>query len=532
MELAFGFLLRQCPRLSEAVVYPFGHSLSRNGISFWVSSSSVPSVKGLRISCWLLLMTSVIRLRFSEKSVSKAVSMAFLVSCYFVEEGDAPAMKRGRPPILVTEEVLERRRLSRQRVNASQPKREDPSKKRGRPRRGVEKVVLDTSSISTPMVCGPSSQGKDRQEVLSCIGPITRGCCLPFVLPPSFTLSGHDVLASDIIPACASNSTAISGQGNDSTASSTTIPTSNNSPPTTSAQGSDVPRRKRGRPPVPVTPELLEWRRLSRQKVKVSRPKFQDDTSVEENEPLSSAPACGSASSEGMGAEFTCRHVGTDPKGYSICCGKGKVQLPLLREPPPELGELISSGGQRSRGYFNKSRVYNNIFTFCSFGGNVDHSVNNGKGPFVFRVSGRTYHNIGSLVPPDRLSPKFAQLYMYDAQEALTHRVNFPGKMGEVDPVIVAMLQEMLERDNALVGMFKQLRHRFTGAQPEPINLRILERRTTDGRFENLPTANDYEFAALVVDNDFANCRDVVAEHKKGGLQYISELHPSYMSLQ
>lgn len=32
------------------------------------------------------------------------------------------------------------------------------------------------------------------------------------------------------------------------------------------------------------------------------------------------------------GAEFTGRHVGSGPKGYSICCGKGKVQLPLLRE--------------------------------------------------------------------------------------------------------------------------------------------------------------------------------------------------------
>ncbi|KAK1357130.1 hypothetical protein POM88_050386 [Heracleum sosnowskyi] len=37
---------------------------------------------------------------------------------------------------------------------------------------------------------------------------------------------------------------------------------------------------------------------------------------------------------------------------------------------------------------------------------------------------------------PDGLSSKFAQLYMYDAQEALTHRVNFPGKMEE-DALVV-----------------------------------------------------------------------------------------------
>lgn len=241
---------------------------------------------------------------------------------------------------------------------------------------------------------------------------------------------------------------------------------------------------------------------------------------------------CGFCAAHVWAAEFTGRHVGTGPKGYSICCSKGKVQLPLLRQTPPELSRLISSTGVPSTRFFNKSRVYNNIFAFCSFGGNIDHSVNNGKGPYVFRVSGRTYHSLGSLIPPDGLTPKFAQLYMYDAQEAVAHRVNFSAKMGEVDPSIISALQEMLDRDNALVGIFKQLRARFTNVDPEPVCLRLLERRTSDGRLENFPSENDYEFAGLAVDNDFANRRDIVAENKKTGLQHINELHPSFMSLQ
>ncbi|KAK1394749.1 hypothetical protein POM88_013805 [Heracleum sosnowskyi] len=193
--------------------------------------------------------------------------------------------------------------------------------------------------------------------------------------------------------------------------------------------------------------------------------------------------AGGSNGAQVWAAEFTGRHVGTGPKGYSICCSKGKVQLPMLRETPPELRELITSTGIHSNMFFNKSRVYNNIFAFCSFGGNVDHSVNNGKGPFVFRVSGRTYHSLGSLVPPDGLTPKFAQLYMYDGQDAVGHRLNFSAMMGEVDPAIVSMLQEMFHRDNALVGIFKQLRDRFTDGDPEHVRLRLLERRTTDDLF-------------------------------------------------
>ncbi|KAK1398557.1 hypothetical protein POM88_008420 [Heracleum sosnowskyi] len=241
---------------------------------------------------------------------------------------------------------------------------------------------------------------------------------------------------------------------------------------------------------------------------------------------------CGFCEAQVWAAEFTGRYVGTGPKGYSICCGKGKVQLPFLRETPSELGELLTSGSRLSRMFFPKSRVYNNIFAFCSFGGKIDDSVNKGKGPYVFRVSGETYHNFGSLVAPDSCAPKFAQIYMYDGQQAIDHRVNFVGTKDVLDPTIIATLQEMLNRENFLVGVFKQAQQRFDGVDEIPVRLRLLERRTTDGRFENIPTHNDYEFAGLTVDNDFANYRDIVAEDKKLGLKHISDLHPCFMSMQ
>lgn len=47
-----------------------------------------------------------------------------------------------------------------------------------------------------------------------------------------------------------------------------------------------------------------------------------------------------------------------------------------------------------------------------------------------------------------------------------------------------------------------------------------------------MPTENDYEFTGLVVDNEFANERDIVVEDKILGLKHISDLHPSFMCLQ
>ncbi|XP_074345440.1 uncharacterized protein LOC141684401 isoform X2 [Apium graveolens] len=388
-----------------------------------------------------------------------------------------PAKKRGRPQIAVTEEVLERRRLARQRYNARRSKREGPSRKRGRPK-GVHEAVLNSQSQSVPRLetCPIMNNNVS--------GASHTDAAWPLIPPTSSTQDGEP---------------AEGGKGN-------------KDPGSASCGGTNQESRRMRTSINQKKKDFLECETIL-------------NIGIQEE-------ICGFCTSHVWAAEFTGRHVGTGPKVYLICYGKGKVQLPLLRETPPELNYLISANGTRSNVYFSKRRVYNNIFAFCSFGGNVDHSVNNGKGPYVFRVCGRTYHSLGSLVPPDGLTPKFAQLYMYDGQEAVDHRLSFTGKAGEVDPTNVSMLQEMLERENALVGIFKQAHERFTGAQPEHIHLRLFERRTSDGRFQNVPTANDYEFVGLVVDNDFANNRDIVVEHKRNGLQHISELHPSFMSLQ
>jgi len=50
------------------------------------------------------------------------------------------------------------------------------------------------------------------------------------------------------------------------------------------------------------------------------------------------------------------------------------------------------------------------MFAFKSPGAKVDNSYNNGHGPPNLRIQGQTCHRIGSLLPPARQMPKFAQL--------------------------------------------------------------------------------------------------------------------------
>ncbi|KAM3266608.1 hypothetical protein P3L10_003603 [Capsicum annuum] len=172
--------------------------------------------------------------------------------------------------------------------------------------------------------------------------------------------------------------------------------------------------------------------------------------------------------------------VPTKNQIFSFCCMEGgRVQLPLLSEPPTYLKYLLGTESGKVGTHFRKNiRAYNSIFAFTSMGGRVDGSINRSKGPYIFRRNGQNYHHIGSLLPEIGKTPRFAQLYIYDTENKITNRMNYLSQ-GEFDLKIVQALSEMLDEHNIL---------------------------------ENFQ-------------------RDIIVEHRKNGLQRITDLHPSFMSM-
>ncbi|XP_075096558.1 uncharacterized protein LOC142174626 [Nicotiana tabacum] len=162
-------------------------------------------------------------------------------------------------------------------------------------------------------------------------------------------------------------------------------------------------------------------------------------------------------------------------------------------------------------------RTYNSIFAFTSMGGNVDFSINKTKGPRTFRLSGQNYHQIGSLLPLEGSSPKFAQLYIYDTENEVENRIHAicRGEMNnQLHAEIVNELKQMLDDNNVLA------------------KLRLIGKRGSDGRRYNLPTVS--EVAALIV-GDFEqrrSDRDIIVESQSGQLRRINELNVSYLGLQ
>ena len=113
-----------------------------------------------------------------------------------------------------------------------------------------------------------------------------------------------------------------------------------------------------------------------------------------------------------------------DNPRFGTCCLSGKVELPKLERPPRELWELFDGTDPNSKHFLENIRAYNAAFAMASLGVNVDHSVNDGQGPNIFKIQGELHHRTGSLLPEENESPIYAQLYFYDPERAVQHRMN------------------------------------------------------------------------------------------------------------
>ncbi|GJU86868.1 hypothetical protein Tco_1294414 [Tanacetum coccineum] len=208
-------------------------------------------------------------------------------------------------------------------------------------------------------------------------------------------------------------------------------------------------------------------------------------------------------------------------ESYSMCCGRGKVELTNeVPEPPPLLKELITNQHPKSANFIDNIRRYNSMFAFTSMGGKQDTSVNTGRSPYCYRLHGENYHLAGPLLPETGKPTKFAQLYIFDTENEIQNRISTvsyaessSSKNDQLDYKLTTDIRDLLDEINSLV---KDL---ATGSG---------ERIRRGGRQYNLPTAS--EVASLIV-GDFDSTehkRDVILQCQDGDFKRISELHPPY----
>ncbi|KAG8366715.1 hypothetical protein BUALT_Bualt17G0108200 [Buddleja alternifolia] len=216
-----------------------------------------------------------------------------------------------------------------------------------------------------------------------------------------------------------------------------------------------------------------------------------------------------------------------NPK-FGLCCQSGKVLLALLPPSPEYLDELL-----KDRFFMENIRSLNSMFCFTSMGGKIDRSVQDGRGPPCFKISGENYHRIGSLLPSPGQMHSFVQLYICDTENEVRNRLNIL-RNGVTNSGILASIVEglktMLDNVNPYVQIFRSARDALQHDSGVNLHIRILHSRSN--RQYNQPTAS--EIAALIVgdETDAIGCRDIIVCKNDGYLKRISETHPSYTPLQ
>ena len=72
---------------------------------------------------------------------------------------------------------------------------------------------------------------------------------------------------------------------------------------------------------------------------------------------------------------------------FSLCCGDGKVELPLLQNPPKHLKRLLfDDNTTNGKNYQHNIWTYNMMFAFTSAGIKLDKSIHETRGPPTIRI--------------------------------------------------------------------------------------------------------------------------------------------------
>ncbi|XP_074358538.1 uncharacterized protein LOC141697880 [Apium graveolens] len=242
---------------------------------------------------------------------------------------------------------------------------------------------------------------------------------------------------------------------------------------------------------------------------------------------------CGKCNARMWKEERVKKNISKGTPIFSICCKRGEVKLPPTPATPPYL-QIIYNDPLKSIAFLRNIGIYNAMFSFTSAGGNVDHSINNGRGPYIYRLNGQNHHVFGSLIPDDGETPKFCQLYIYDTANEMNNRlcwVNSSDKT-QVHAEVVEGLLQMLDQTNELCKEFRMARDRFENNDLVDLKVELKVCRSQSGR-ENHISASDDVAGVMVGSSDNTTCdRDIIIEPKMGRLRRVSYVHPKFMALQ
>ncbi|XP_071718258.1 uncharacterized protein [Rutidosis leptorrhynchoides] len=182
--------------------------------------------------------------------------------------------------------------------------------------------------------------------------------------------------------------------------------------------------------------------------------------------------------------------------------------------------------------FLENIRVYNQMFSMTSFGAKVDDSINTGRSPYVFRISGQIYHWIGSMCPSEGEPPRFLQMYVYDTEHEVENRLSHFGRIADerLSADIVTTLITVLDEHNHLVKLFRTARDKLADVDVPLFRVKLFS--VVGNKQYDLPTGETVGTIVFDSGPKTVGDYDVIVEQTGGIPQRVNKLHRFYMSLQ
>ena len=126
-------------------------------------------------------------------------------------------------------------------------------------------------------------------------------------------------------------------------------------------------------------------------------------------------------------------------------------------------------------------------------------------------------------------TPKFAQLWVIDAQEALQHRQALNPHLNHN---ILLKINDIVQRYNPYFEQFKSAFERLReNVHESNFRFTLVRDTSTDRQRYNMPVASEIAALVPVTTGDTIPSHDIVVQYRGGGLQRIFDTSPLYLPL-
>ena len=217
---------------------------------------------------------------------------------------------------------------------------------------------------------------------------------------------------------------------------------------------------------------------------------------------------------------------------FSLCCSRGEVKLPPIKDPLEILKKLLTGNSQRDRDFCQQIKAYDSSLAFASMCLTGHEYTLNSKGPYCYRINGQVYHKISQLQPESGKSPGFSQIYIYDQQNELDYHLR---SFTNLDKNLLKELQDVIKDINPYAKTYMHVADVISQKPTEDVHLVLMvTRKTVDPRRYNIPTGSDVAVVIPAECQNITTGRDVViykstAHHPdRLSLMNIHTSHPMY----